>query len=194
MSAKLLVEMLLRDNQSLARGLVEASIHPSHRGKVWRASYRDEMGRQRWRSTGTKDPKAALAMANEWEEEARRKRNTGPRPPQKALIRTVAGSGKSDTDLFTQREVALIMKISERAVRNIERRAIAKLQRNPVLRKLWLEWSRGEIEEGFVPTNTVNLTAAEIAAVSGLAQTPAERQVVRKVMALLGSAADAEEQ
>jgi hypothetical protein len=192
MSARILVEILLRDCQSLARGLLEASVHPPLRGRIWRASFRDETGRQRWRSTGTTDRKAALALAHEWEEEAQSKRGAGPRPPQKALIRVMGGRGQADMDLFTQREVALIMKISERAVRNIERRAIAKLYRNPILRKLWREWSRGEIEEGSAPRSDWNLTPAEVASIYDLAQTSAERRVIRKVMALIGSSLDDE--
>jgi hypothetical protein len=187
-----IVEMLLESDLTKAKSIVEASVHPPHRGKVWRASYRDETGRQRWRSTGTADRKAALALAKEWEEEARRKRGAEPRPPQRALIRVMGGSGKADTELFTQREVAMLMKLSGRAIRNIERRAIAKLRANPILKALWREWNQGEIKEEFVPTNGWSLTPAEIACVYDLAQTPAEREVIRKVMALIGSSTDAE--
>ncbi len=158
-----------------------------------KASFRDETGRQRWRSTGTTDRKAALALANQWEEEARRMRGAGPRAPQKALIRAMGGSGKADAGLFTQREVAMIMQISERAVRNIERRAIDKLRRNRILRKLWREWNQqGEIEEESLPPNDCKLTTAEVAAVYALAQTPEERQVVQKMMTLIGIARNTE--
>ncbi len=192
MTASQLVEILLEPNAPKAGSIVEASVHPPHRGKVWRASFRDETGRPRWRSTGTTDRKAALALAKQWEEEARRMRGAGSHAPQKALIRVMGGSANADAGLFTQREVALLMRISERAVRNIERRAIEKLRRNPVLRRLWREWSRGEIEEASVSPNDWNLTHAEVAAVYGLAQTPAERQVIQKIMALVGSATNPE--
>jgi hypothetical protein len=140
--------------------------------------------------TGTTDRQAALALAQEWEREAAR-RGGGPRPPLKALVRIAGGSGPADIG-FTQQEVALILRISERAVRTIERRAVEKLRRNPALRELWREWTQGEIEEEFVPTSDWNLVPAEIAAVYGLAQTTAERKVIQKVMALVPAATDNE--
>jgi Sigma-70, region 4 len=80
MIAAQIVEILLEPDAPNASSIVEASVHPAHRGKVWRASFRDE-GRQRWRSTGTTDRKVALVLAKQWEEEARRKPCAGPRPP-----------------------------------------------------------------------------------------------------------------
>jgi hypothetical protein len=128
-----------------------------------------------------------MALAQEWEREARRKHGSGPRPLPKALVRV--GSSHAATG-FSQHDVALIMKISERAVRNIERRAIDKLRRNPALRELWREWSLSEIEEG--SGIQWRLSPSEIAALHGLAQTSAERRVVRKVMALIGSTTNSE--
>ena len=128
-----------------------------------------------------------MALAQEWERDAER-RGGGPRPPLKALVRVARGSGQPDTG-FTQQEVALILRISERAVRAIERRAVEKLRRNPALRALWREWSRGEIEEGYRPQ--WRLSPSEIAALYGLAQTSAERRVIRKV-ALIGSTTNSE--
>jgi hypothetical protein len=149
-----------------------------------------------WKSTGLTDKSAALILAKEWEPAAGRQRGSArqipQKIPQKALIRVAGGSWKADTGLFTQREVALLMKISERAVRNIERRAIEKLRRNPVLRKFWREWNEGRIEEEIVPTRDWKLTPAEVAAVYDLAQTPAEREAIRNRMALIGSTTDAE--
>jgi hypothetical protein len=127
-----------------------------------------------------------MALAQEWERDAER-HGGGPRLPLKALVRVAGGSGQPDTGL-TQQEVSLILKISQRAVRNIERRAIDKLRRNPALRALWREWSRGEIEEVYGSATRWQLSRSEIAAVYRLAQTSAERQVVRKVMALIESA------
>jgi hypothetical protein len=186
MSAEKLVQILLTDSRCpRARNLLEASVHRPRRGKIWVASFRDA-GRQRWRSTGTTDRKAAMALAQEWERDAGR-RGGGPRPPLKALVRVARGSGQPDSG-FTQQEVALILRISERAVRAIERRAVEKLRRNPALRALWREWSQGEIEEGSRSATRWQLSRSEIAAVYSLAQTSAEWQVVRRVMALIGSA------
>lgn len=175
-----------------ARDLIEASVHLPRRGRLWVASFRDETGRQRWKSTGLTDKSAALILAKEWEAAARRQRGFARHTPQKALIRVLGGSAKADRGLFTQREVALLMKISERAVRVIERRAVEKLRRNPILKQLWREWSRGDIEEAVELAGTWNLKPDEIAAVYALAQTPLESHVVRKIMALIGSAAEAE--
>ncbi len=186
MTASQLVEVLLEPDAPNASCIVEASVHPLLRGKVWRASFRDETGRQRWRSTGTTDRVLALARAKRWEREARHRRGAGPRPPRRALIRVIGGNGESAAG-FTQKEVAIMMQISERAVRNIERRAFEKLRRNPVLRALWHEWNQGEIEEQIVRRSDWKLTPAEVTAVYALAQTPAEREVIRKVMALIGS-------
>ena len=186
MNAETFVQILLTDRRCQSgRSLLEASVHRPRRGKIWVASFRDA-GRQRWRSTGTTDRQAAMALAQEWERDAER-RGGGPRPPLKALVRVARGSGQPDTG-FTQQEVALILRISERAVRAIERRAVEKLRRNPALRALWREWSRGEIEEGSRSATRWQLSRSEIAAVYSLAQTPTERQAIRKVMAMIGSA------
>ena len=128
MSAEKLVQILLTDRRCpRARDLLEASVHRPRRGKTWIASFRDA-GRQRWRSTGTTDRQAALALAREWEAEAGQ-RGSGPRLPLKALVRVTGGKGQPNTG-FTQQEVALILRISERAVRAIERRAVEKLRQS----------------------------------------------------------------
>ncbi len=173
MSAVAVVEILLGDPRCAgAKGLIEASVHRPARGKRWIASFRNQEGQQQWKSTGLTDRSAALILAKEWEAAATR------------LCMAAAAEGfdscggrnrQGDTGLITQREVALLMKISERAVRNIERRAIDKLRRNPTLKQLWREWSRGDIEEEFVPRGDWNLTPDEIATVYALAQSPAER-------------------
>ena len=145
MSAIAIVEMLLDDpDVPSAKGLIEASVRRPARGKRWIASFRNQVGRQEWKSTGLTDKSAALILAKEWEAAERRKRGFVKNPPpQKALIR-VTGGGKGDTGLFTQKEVAAILQVSERAVRAIERRAIEKLRRHPALRQLWREWATGE--------------------------------------------------
>jgi Sigma-70, region 4 len=106
--------------------------------------------------------------------------------PQKALVRVTGGGGRGDTGLFTQKEVAVLLRISERAVRTIERRAIEKLRRHPALRQLWREWTTGEIEEASEPRPVWELTRAELAAVCGLARTPAERELLRRLFIYAG--------
>ena len=189
MSATTIVQALRRDDQCpSAREIIEASVHRPRRGRLYVASYRDETGRQRWQRTGLSDRKAALILAQELEAAARRKRRLGPKQPQKALVRVTASGGMGNEGLFTQREVAALLRISERAVRNIERQAIEKLRRHPDLRAIWQEWVKGGIKEGVVPGANWELNHSEIAALYGLAQTPAERALLRRLLDWVGAA------
>jgi Sigma-70, region 4 len=86
---------------------------------------------------------------------------------------------------FTQREIALLMGLSERAVREIEKRALRKLRQHPAMRGLWREW----IGEGATSTADLKLTDAEVAAGYGLAWTRAERWAMDKMMELATPAA-----
>jgi len=80
---------------------------------------------------------------------------------------------------------AAILRISERAVREIERRAFDKLRRHPALQNLWSEWQTGEIKEAALPVSKHwMLSRAEVAAVYALAGTTVERQALRKLLAL----------
>ena len=189
MSATTIVQALRRDDQCpSAREIIEASVHRPRRGRLYVASFRDETGRQRWQRTGLSDRKAALILAQELEDQARRRRGLGSRHQQKALVRVTAGGGAGSEGLFTQREVAALLRISERAVRNIERQAIEKLRRHPDLRAIWQEWVKRGIKEGVVPAGSWELNRSEIAALYGLAQTPAERALMRRLLVWIGSA------
>ena len=120
-------------------------------------------------------------MAQELERVARQRRATevDPRRPN---------SGRRSTGQFTQREIALLMGISERAVRQIEKRALSKLMQHSGLRALWREWT-GKVEEAAVPTSgACRLNPPEMAAVYALARTPAELNVLRRLIAILPSA------
>jgi hypothetical protein len=148
MTAERIVDCLLDlDSAACLEALLgEASVHLPRRGKVWVAAFRDEHGEPRWRSTGLADRKAAQAIADEMEAAARRKRaELGIQTRSKTRVR--AGSGEHALGQLTQREVAVILKISERAVRQIERRAIEKLRNHPLLKQVWREWQGREIEE-----------------------------------------------
>ena len=104
--------------------------------------------------------------------------------PRKPTIRVRPGSGERELGLLTQREVAVILRISERAVRAIEKRAFDKIRRHPELRDFWREWTTGEIKEAAVSVPSEHsLTGTEIAAVYGLARGTAERQALRKLFA-----------
>ena len=154
------------------------------------ATFRDGSGRQFWKSTGLTDRRAALAVAHKLEREAKRKHAAKGSLAKKPTIRVQRGSGKSEPGVLTQREVAVFLGISERAVRDIERRAIEKLRHHPALRALWREWKTGEVEEAaHAGAGRWGLSSSEIAAVYALAQTPEEREVLRRVLALVGARA-----
>ncbi len=83
----------------------------------------------------------------------------------------------------------MILRISERAVRSIERRALAKLRRHPELRALWAELRAREPagEPELAEELNRELTASETAALLGLARNSKERQALEKLLAWLGS-------
>jgi hypothetical protein len=184
MKASDLVEILIQaDEPQCARDLIEASVHLPKRGSKYVASYRGETGRRVWRTTGLRNRAAALAQARKWEIEAQRKRPFQGPVPRKPTIRVRAGSGEEAVGLLSQKEVAMIMKISERAVREIERGAFEKLRQHPALKEFWQEWITGEVEEA-ASESEWTLTRAEVAAVYALARTPAERNALTKLLAL----------
>ena len=164
--------------------LLEASVHRPRRGTIFIASYRDETGKQVWRSTGQRDRAAAQAIANRWEAEARRKRAAQAPRPAKPTIRVRPGSAERALGLLTQREVALLMRISERAVRETERSAFEKIRNHPLMREFWREWQGGGIEEADLGS-AWQLSPSEMAAVYALAGTPEELLALKKVMALM---------
>lgn len=197
MIAERIVGELLQGAGGLpARVLLEASVRLPVRGTRWIAVYTGvEPGKQVWRSTGLTDRNAALAKALAWEKEARVRRAALGLKPREPSIRAPRGRlsdfGRVTPGLgpLSQREVAMILRISERAVRNIERRALEKLRRHPLLGELWAELSiegstqeaRGEQGPG------TDLTPAEIAALMTLAQTEEELQALDKLLSWIGS-------
>ena len=83
----------------------------------------------------------------------------------------------------TQAEVAAILSIGERTVRELERSAFAKLRHHPKLRELWREWLG--IEEGNIPASAIwDLTPSEIRALLDLAANQFERWALKKLIAL----------
>jgi len=178
MGPRRIVEILIAaDGPVCVRSLVDASVHKPTRSTVWVAAFRDETGRRVWKSTGLRDSEAALTLASEWEAAARRKRPAQGRVSPRSSERQVG--------LMTQKEVAAILRISERTVRQIEKTALAKLRRHPALRNAWREWMSGEVEESsFTAGSGWALTRAEVAAVYGLTRTPEERRAVTKLLAL----------
>ncbi len=187
MEPRELVQVLIEtDSPVAARTLLEVSVHLPRRGTRWIAAFRDHTGRRVWQTTGMRDRKAALALGQQWEQAAKRKRAAQGALPRKPIMRVRRGSAEHEVGLMSQAEVAAFMHISTRAVREIERRAFDKLRRHPVLRDYWSEWLTGEVEEAASQALAdCALTRAEIAAVYALAKTPVERQALRKLFALI---------
>jgi DNA-binding CsgD family transcriptional regulator len=183
---KEIVEILIEtDGPVSARRLVEVSVHLPRRGTKWVASFRDERGRHIWRSTGLREREPALALGKRWEADAKRRRAAQPAVPTRLTIRVRPSSAERQQGCLTQAEVATFLRISQRTVREIERRALAKLRSHPALQDFWREWQTREIKETRLPiAKQWVLNRAEVAAVYALAETPAERQVLRKLLAL----------
>ena len=186
MEPREIVQILIEtDGPVSARSLIEVSVHLPRRGTRWVASFRDERGRHIWRSTGLRKREPALALARRWEAEAKRKRSVQTAVVPKLTLRVRPGGAEREHGCLSQKEVATIMRISERAVREIERRAFDKLRRHPALVSLWREWNTGELDETASPARRAQaLSREEVAAVFSLARTPAERQVIQKLLAL----------
>jgi len=158
-----------------ARPLIgEASVHRPRRGRIWVASFTGVAG-QEWRSTGTADKAAALARAKEFEAAARAHRADANPTVNKPLriIRRSAGAAEG----LTQREVSLLLGLSERAVRAIEQRAMRKLARHPQLQELWRRYQAGELTENRHPLST-----SELRALWDLTRSRTERMTLRKAL------------
>jgi len=165
--------------------LSEATVRRPPRGKRWIAVFSGvEPGKQTWRSTGLTDRAAALALAKEWEADARKRRAQSGRLPRKPTARVRYGSPEAAAGLLTQAEAAAVLGISVRAVREIERRAFEKLRRHPALRRFWREYV-GETEEQPEEREAV-LSDSEVDALIALARTRSERLALLKLLILMG--------
>ncbi|MHB8519953.1 MAG: sigma factor-like helix-turn-helix DNA-binding protein [Limisphaerales bacterium] len=83
---------------------------------------------------------------------------------------------------MNQHEVAAVLGMSVRAVREIERGAFEKLRRHPALQQFWREHVTGEVEEAVA---SPDLDGAEIAALFNLPRTPLEQRAVIKLLAAM---------
>ncbi|MGO8930017.1 MAG: sigma factor-like helix-turn-helix DNA-binding protein [Limisphaerales bacterium] len=129
------------------------------------------------------DRDQALLVARKWEREARAERARLGRTPRKPIIRVRRSASSTGISGLSQRETALLLGISERAVREIERRAIEKLSRHPLLREIWQKYLVGELDE-HQPT----LSQDEVEALFNLARTLEEQHLIQKILASLASA------
>ena len=175
-----IVRMLLEEDEAeLRRPQMEASVHRPRRSKIWVATFTGpEPGKRVWKSTGLTDRRQALIVARGWEAQARQQRAAW-RGFHKPVLRVrPSDSGGS----LTQEEVALLLKMSVRGVREVERRAFEKLRSHPRLKEIWRQYLSGNLDEQAQPP----LTHAEIDALWAGVHTPAEQSVVRKVLRLIG--------
>jgi len=163
--------------------LFEATVRRPPRSRRWVAVFTGvEPGKQVWRTTGLTDREAALALARQWETEARQKRIALGVLAKKPTIRVRRGSGEAAIGLLTQKEVAAVLGLSVRAIREIERRAFEKLRRHPALRRFWREHLVGKVDEDAAAHN---LLKSEIVALFGLTRTPLERRALRKLLGMI---------
>jgi len=177
-----IIEILLEtNNPPSARSLIEASVHLSTRGKTYNAAFRDAMGKPVWKTTGLRDREQALELAQAWERAEKQKRVAGGNLANQKLIGLRLGRAPG----FSEEEIAAILRVSVRTVREDTKRAFARLRRNPLLRQLWREWLGDEVQEAFEATGTDGrLSQQEIDAVLAMANTPLELRALRKLIRL----------
>jgi len=160
--------------------MAEATVHRSGRSQIWTANFTGPVGGQVWKSTGSTDRVHALEIARRWEAEARAQRLRASRASGTAGARIRGSQSGINPPGLTQKEVAMLLNLSERGVREIERRAFRKLRAHPALREVWQLFQAGELGE-----SGAQLSSVEIAALFRLARTSEERQLLRKVLRLV---------
>jgi len=180
-AARCIVRFLLDESPLTAALVSEASVHRPTRSRVWVATFTGPTGGQTWRSTGLTDRNQALLLAKRWEAEARVQRVAAGRTAAKPTLR-VSRKEPGTGGPLTQKEVALLLNMSERGVREVERRAFQKLFNHPLLRQAWREYLAGELDE-----DQWNLTPEEIYALFKLARTAEEWLLLKKVARIIGA-------
>ena len=73
-----------------------------------------------------------------------------------------------------------LLGMSERGVREVERRAFQKLRNHPLLRQVWQQYLAGELDE-----HQPVLSSEEIEALLNVARTSEELALIQKVVRLL---------
>ena len=179
-AAQQIVPILLGEEPVSESHLLEASVHRPKRSRVWQAAFTASTGGQTWRSTGLTNRHQALRVARKWEDEARAERARLGGTVKKPVWRVCRPASDTGAGPLTQRETALLLGMSERAVREAERRAIQKLRNHPQMREIWQDYLSAELDE-----EHLLLTQDEIESLFNLDRTPEEQRVVRKVLALV---------
>jgi hypothetical protein len=70
--------------------------------------------------------------------------------------------------------------MSERAVREAERRAFQKIRNHPLMKHFWQQHLAGQLEE-----EQLMLTPEEVESVLDAARTPEEGRLIRKVLGMI---------
>ncbi len=180
-SGELLAYLLLEMEPSLRMVLLEATVHRSCRSKIFVATFTGPKGGQVWRTTGSTDYKEAMKLARAWEAQARAER------VKRGLLRhrypgtRVRASRDRIRPGRPQEEVAKVLRLSVRTVREIERCALAKLRQHPLIKQLFKDYQGGGLEEH----NAAALDSEEIAALFDLAATADELKAVELVVAYI---------
>ena len=175
-----LVDRLLEEAVQTHVSVDEATVYRPRRGQIWVASFTGPTGGQTWKSTGSTDREQALVVAKHWEAEARAQRarlGRTVRMPTVRVRRPETGAGRG---LLTQKEVARLLNMSERGVREVERRAFEKIRNHPLMRQVWQQYLAGELDE-----QQGTLTPEEVQALCQAARTSEECQLLRKVLRLI---------
>jgi hypothetical protein len=177
--ASLLVDLLLEQAPLTQTAILEATVHRGRRSKIFTASFTGPLGGQVWKTTGLTDYYPALGLARHWEAEARAQRSRLDRTiglPRTRVRPTQAGPAIG----WSQKEVAQILHMSERGVRQAEQRAIRKLRLHPLLKDLWHKYLSGELDE-----HRWALDPVDIVALFDLAETAEELQLVEKLLRII---------
>jgi hypothetical protein len=177
--AELMVSLLLGEERLTTAPLLEASVHRSRRSRIFVATFTGSDGVQIWKTTGLTDYDPALVLARRWEADARAQRARLDRTI--GMPRTRVRHRQGDPEIgLTQKEVGQILHMSERGVREAERRALRKLRDHPLLKELWREYLSGELNE-----HRWRLDPADIVALLDLAATAEELHLVEKILRIV---------
>src|SRR5664279_2696147 len=115
--AQQIVHNLLGEEPVAESRLSEATVYRPKRCAIWQAVFTAATGGQTWRSTGLTNRDQALLLARKWEAEARAERARLGGTAKKLVWRVRRQASDAGTGPLTQRETALFMGLSERAVR-----------------------------------------------------------------------------
>ncbi|HLH54216.1 MAG TPA: sigma factor-like helix-turn-helix DNA-binding protein [Verrucomicrobiae bacterium] len=171
--ANLLVKIMIEADPIREIFLGEASVHRSHRSKIFTAAFTGPFGGTIWRTTGTPDRLTAMRKARYWEKQARIQRAKLGSDAKKLPLRADLIKGEG----LTQEQVARVLRMSIRGVRQVERRALLKLKNHPAIRQLWREYSTGSLDEG-----SWNLSNEEIKALFDLCINAEELYLVQQIV------------